>query len=112
MDDDSSSPTIGFSLSAVASKVERADEFEAQLLGGDTHDVLKTVKETDSKAFDKIVDNYLQVLHSVDKDAYFDVCGNLIKSTIARAAQKAKASNDDELLKDVYKDEEYPFIVD
>ena len=66
----------------LASKGEVFSEFENQLLAGNTVEILKNVKETDSKAFDKIVDNYLKNLASVDKDAYFEVVGNVIKQAI------------------------------
>jgi len=81
----------------IYNKVERLNEFETQLLSGDTGDVLKTVKATDPKAFDKIVDNYLKSLHDVDPDAYKDVTENFAKQIILGMADQARRKNDKEL---------------
>lgn len=82
---------------AIAEKAEVFNEFESQLLSGNTEEVLKNVKETDPKAFDKIVDGYLKTLHKVDKEAYFEVVGNVSKQLIQEMASEAKKSNNDEL---------------
>lgn len=66
----------------LAGKAEVFNNFEQQLLAGNTEEILKDVKETDPKAFDRIVDNYLRTLHKVDKDAYFEVASNVIKQAI------------------------------
>lgn len=81
----------------VFNKVERLNEFETQLLSGDTKDVLSTVKEADPKAFDKIVDNYLKSLFDVDPDAYKDVTENFAKRIILGMADHAKKKGDKEL---------------
>jgi len=81
----------------VAGKVERLNEFEGQLLKGDMKDVLSTIKDTDPKAFDKIVDTFLKQLMDVDKDAYNDVTSNYAKLIIHGAASEAKRKNDKEL---------------
>ena len=81
----------------VAGKVERLNEFETQLLSGDTKEVLSTVKVTDSEAFDKIVDNYLAALESVDKDAYHEVVGNFSKRVIMGMVDEARRTNDEDL---------------
>lgn len=78
-------------------KIEAYEHFENLLAGGDTGEVLKTIKEGDSKIFDKVVDNYLLTLHSVDKDAYFEVIGNVGKTFIARMVAEAKDSDNDAL---------------
>lgn len=81
----------------VFSKVERLNEFETQLLSGDTKDVLSTVKAADPKAFDKIVDNYLKSLHEVDPEAYKDVTENFTKRIILGMVEYAKKKDDKEL---------------
>lgn len=81
----------------VAEKKEIFDQFETQLLSGNTADILKNVKDTDSKAFDKIVDSYLPTLAKVDKDAYFEVVGNMTKQLIVEMVNEAKKSDNDAL---------------
>ena len=81
----------------IAEKAEIFNGFEQQLLAGDTETILKNVKETDSKAFDKIVDNYLQTLGKIDKEAYFDVVSNINKRLIMEMVKEADASQNDEL---------------
>ena len=83
----------------VHSKVERLNEFETQLLSGDTVEILQAVKNTDAKAYDKIVDNYLQTLESIDKDAYYDVIGNFSKRVVIGMVNEAKRSNNEDLSK-------------
>jgi hypothetical protein len=80
----------------VASKVERLNEFETELLGGKTEGVLKSVKEADPKAYDKIIDDYIAVLERTDKDAFLDVSENIVKRVImgmVQAADKSQSSN-------------------
>lgn len=81
----------------VAEASETFKAFENQLLEGNTVDILKNVKETDSKAFDKIVDNYLGSLAKVDKDAYFDVINNVSKHLIMEMVREANESNNEDL---------------
>lgn len=81
----------------VFSKVERLNEFETQLLSGDMRDVLSTVKDTNPKAFDKIVDTFLKQLHEIDKEAYNDVTNNFAKLIIHGMATEAKKKNNKEL---------------
>lgn len=81
----------------IADKAEVFNNFEQQLLAGNTEDVLRNVKEADSKAFDNIVDNYLQTLAKVDKDAYFEVVGNLNKRLIMEMVKEANETENDDL---------------
>lgn len=81
----------------LAEKAEVFNGFERDLLSGKTEDILKNVKDTDPKAFDKIVDNYLTSLHKVDKDAYFDVVNNLNKRLVQALVEEANSSESDEL---------------
>jgi len=80
-----------------AEKIEVFTNFETQLLSGKTDDILKNVKETDSKAFDKIVDDYLPSLARVDKDAYFEVVGNVTKQLISEMMREGKKSENEAL---------------
>jgi hypothetical protein len=81
----------------IAEKSESFNQFESQLLAGDTKEVLRNVKEADKKAFDTIVDNYLPALAEVDKEAYFHVVGNLNKRLIMEMVQEANDTNNDDL---------------
>jgi len=81
----------------VFNKVGRLDEFESQLLSGNMKDVLATVKATNPKAFDKIVDGYLNQLAEVDKSAYDDVIQNFGKRIVAGMADEAKRKNNEKL---------------
>src|SRR5260221_13504536 len=51
----------------IAEKSESFNQFESQLLSGNTAEILKEVKNSDEKAFNLIVDDYLVTLHKVDK---------------------------------------------
>ncbi len=75
----------------LAEKSEIFNSFESQLLSGNTKDILRSVKEEDSKAFDQIVDDYLPALAEVDKDAYFHVVGNLNRRLIMEMVQEANS---------------------
>lgn len=81
----------------IAGKVQELDRFEGELLSGKTESVLKSVKDADPKAFDKIVDDYLPALNRVDKDAYLEVCGNLVKNIIAGMVAESNKSENEEL---------------
>src|SRR5438105_15498913 len=81
----------------IAERSQTFDQFESQLLSGNTEEVLKNVRETDEKAFNIIVDEYLPTLAKVDKEAYFHVVGNLNKRLIMEMVQEANDTNNDDL---------------
>lgn len=81
----------------VADKSENFNNFESQLLAGNTEDILKGVKDSDEKAFNIIVDDYLPTLAKVDKEAYFHVVGNLNRRLIMEMVQEANDTNNDDL---------------
>ena len=81
----------------VAERAESFGQFEAQLMDGNTKEILREVKESDEKAFNTIVDNYLPALAEVDRDAYFHVVGNLNKRLIMEMIQEANDTNNDDL---------------
>lgn len=84
----------------VAERAQILDHFEGDLMKGNTETILKQVKETDKKAFDKLVDNYLPTLARVDKEAYFEVVGNIGKHLIAELVKEGKSLGVDENSKD------------
>jgi len=73
----------------IAGQAQILQNFEKDLMSGNTETILKQVKENDPKAFDKIVDNYLSTLSRVDKDAYVEVCGNIGKHIIRDLVSEA-----------------------
>lgn len=81
----------------LVARSEEFSAFEASLLSGNTEDVLKKVKEADPKAFDKIVDNYLEVLKKVDNDAFLDVSEVFSRRIIKGMIATAKKNNDEKL---------------
>ena len=81
----------------LAERAEIFTGFEQQLLSGKTEEILKNVKETDPKAFDKIVDTYLITLAKVDKDAYYDVTNSVAKRIIVEMVKEANDSQNEEL---------------
>ncbi len=74
----------------VAEQAQILNNFEKDLISGNTETILKQVKENDPKAFDKIVDNYMGALAKVDKEAYVEVCGNIGKHIIRDIVAEAK----------------------
>jgi len=74
----------------VAERAQVLDRFEQDLIKGNTETVLAQIKNNDKKAFDKIVDSYLPALAKVDKEAYFEVVGNIGKHMIHELSQEAR----------------------
>lgn len=89
-------PTIS-EAKEIVERVKNFDKLESEVFSGSSESLLKAVKETDPKAFDKIVDNYLPNLQKVDQSAYYHVVGNVIKSTIIGMAREAQNSQNDNL---------------
>ncbi len=81
----------------LAERSEAFNEFEQQLLAGDTSQILSEVKTSDEQAFNKIVDDYLPTLAKVDREAYFHVVGNLNRRLIMEMVQEANDTNNDDL---------------
>lgn len=80
-----------------AERAEQLNGFEKQLLSGNTEEILKSVKEADKKAFNKIVDEYLPTLNKIDNQAYLHVVGNVIKHTIIKMVQESKRTENEDL---------------
>jgi len=76
---------------------ETLEKFEADLIDGNTENMLQAAKNGDPEAFNRIVDNYLTVLGEVDQKAYYHVIGNTIRYTIISMLEEAKSSSDDKL---------------
>lgn len=89
-------PTIDDAKMAVE-KSQTLDNFEADLMGGNTEKILKAVREENINSFNKIVDDYLPTLAKVDEKAYFHVLGNVTKHTITAMVQEARKSGNEAL---------------
>src|SRR5215203_3084960 len=82
-------PTIADAKMAVE-KAQTLDNFEQDIMKGNTEVILKSVKESNPNAFAKIVDDYLPTLAKVDEKAYYHVLGNVTKQTIIAMVGEAK----------------------
>lgn len=82
-------PTLDDAREAVE-KARALDNFEKDLLSGNTERMLEAVKKQDQNSFYRIVDNYLDALHKVDNNAYFHVVGSIIKSTVVSMLNEAR----------------------
>lgn len=89
-------PTIDDAKAAVAAKTT-LDNYERDIMSGNTETMLRSVKETDPNAFNKIADNYLQSLARVDEKAYHHVLSNVSKYTIMAMVKEAQSSQNDVL---------------
>src|SRR5215510_1102703 len=89
-------PTIEDAKTAVE-KSEVFDNFERDVMSGNTETVLKAVKESNPSGFLKLVDDYLPTLARVDEQAYFHVLGNVTKHTIVTMVQEARRTNNEQL---------------
>ncbi len=88
-------PTIEDAKEATE-KLENYDKFESSVLSGDLDVIMATAKQSDQRAFNKMVDNYLPMLGKVDQAAYFHVIGDVIKNTItAMVREGGRLENDD-----------------
>ena len=81
----------------IAEKSEIFNQFESQLLSGNTENILKEIKDTDERAFKTIVDDYLPTLAKVDKEAYFHVTGNLNRRLIMEMVEEANSTGNEDL---------------
>jgi len=71
-------------------KAKVLDNFEADVMQGNTEKVLLAIKENDEKAFKKAVDNYLPTLLKVDQSAYLTVVGNVARQILSHAGNVGK----------------------
>lgn len=87
-------PTLEDAKEAV-SKAEVLDQFDKDLSEGNIEKVLLAAKE--SGGFEKVADNYLEVLSKVDKEAFHHVIGNTAKSIIAQMFREGKRTGNEAL---------------
>lgn len=89
-------PTIDDAKQTVE-KAQTLEKFEQELMDGNIETALKAIKSESPRAFNKLVDNYLQTLGTIDEKAYHHVLGNITKHTIMAMVQEAKRSNSEAL---------------
>lgn len=82
-----------------SSRLRILDAIETDVLDGNIEGVLKSVKEQDANALNKIADDYLETLYKVDTAAYFHVVGNLVKRLSVTMVRDAKRKKDEGLEK-------------
>jgi len=79
-------------------KASTLDNFEKDLMDGNIKTTLEAVKNSDPKAFTKMVNGYLKTLADVDEKAYHHIIGNTIRHTIQSMVIEANDSGQ-EILK-------------
>lgn len=86
---------------AAGEKSQILDQFEGKLLGGDVTAVLRAIKDESTEkgleSFNKIVDNYLPSLRTVDESAYFHVLSTVVKGTIYNMVKEGQELDNAEL---------------
>lgn len=75
------------------------EDFESNLVDGNTDIILKQIKENNPESFAKITEHYLESLAKVDNNAYYHVVESVLKRGIFGALTQAKNTNNEELNK-------------
>lgn len=78
-------------------KAELLDEFESDLMSGNSESLFSRIKDNDTKAFAKIANNLLPTLQKVDREAYLNVVSDVVERVIARMATEGKRLNNEQL---------------
>lgn len=89
-------PTIDDAKQAVE-KANILDMFSADISSGNLEKAIQAVKGSGEQAFNNLVDSYLPNLFKVDKEAYYHVTGNIVKSIVKGMIAESKNSNDADL---------------
>jgi len=89
-------PTIDDAKEAVAAK-QTLDNFESDILAGNTQKLLQAVQKGNKAGFNKLVNNYLPNLRAVDEKAYFHVISNVVKHTVAAMYGDGKENDNEDL---------------
>lgn len=75
----------------VIEKAETLDKFEADIVDGNIEKVLSVVHSRNKESFNKIADNYLQVLGKIDQNAYYHVVGSVFETAVNNMLTEARA---------------------
>jgi len=89
-------PTIDDAKEAVEAK-KTLDNFESDILQGNTQKLLQAVQKGNKAGFNKLVNNYLPNLRAVDEKAYFHVISNVVKHTVAAMYGDGKENDNEDL---------------
>lgn len=79
-------------------KAQTLDNFEQDILRGNTESLMKSVKDDDPNAFYKLADNLLPSLYKTDQQAFNHVVGNVIKQAIIGMVNEGRRQQNDVLL--------------
>jgi hypothetical protein len=89
-------PTIA-DAKAAAKDRDTLQNFRADLEKGETVKVIEAIKNYSPENYTKFVDNYLQTLAAVDREAYFHVTNNVLANAIQFGLSKAKEDGDNDV---------------
>src|SRR5574339_154821 len=89
-------PTIDDAKEA-SQATEMLSQFRNDLMSGNIETTLNTIKSNDKEAFNRVVDGYLPQLAKVDKEAYFHVVGNVVRTLTLNMMKDARANKSEEL---------------
>src|SRR5215204_639638 len=87
-------PTLDDAKEA-AHKSQVFDQYEREILNGNTEQVLQVIKQNDPKAFARTIDNYLPTLAKVDERAYYHVIGNTIRTVLSHMVTEGNRLGED-----------------
>lgn len=79
-------------------KADTLDIFEKDLTDGNVEIILKSIQKMNPKSFDKVADDYMDVLARVDSKAFQHVAGNLVSNLVAAMAAAGKSGDNDVLV--------------
>lgn len=82
-------PTVKDAKSAKES-IEQFNNFQSELLNGNIENVLKTVKNTNPKAFEKIAGNFLDTLTKIDTNSHLHTTVQVTKAVLNHINKAAK----------------------
>jgi hypothetical protein len=86
--------TIDDAKAAVAAK-ETLDKYvDDMVVKGNVNNVLKLIKDTSPETFAGVVDNYMDHLANVDREAYGHVLGNITRNIILGMVEEAQENED------------------
>jgi len=92
-----------------AERIQVLDSYEQALSQGNTESILRSVKENDEKAFNKLVDNYLPTLAKIDSEAHLHIVGGIVKNLIVSMVRESKSTDNEELKKVALAINQYAF---
>lgn len=90
-------PTIDDAKAAVEAKATLEGYVDDMVVKGNVNNVLKLIKDTSPETFAGVVDNYMDHLANVDREAYGHVLGNITKNIILGMVEEAQETNNEDL---------------